>query len=485
MSSDRIDLKGLSRGEKEELYKLLKQKETTVKEAVLETFQPHPGQKVFLESPAKIRALFCGNGFGKTVAMTIELIRTHTRKHPTRDTHSVHQSWLLIPDLAKAEDYWTEIKKWCPPSSLPKPNKLGSANIRRLEWPNGTYTTIYSHEQDSSKLEGTNIDALFCDEPPPRDLWVAAFRGLRNNPDYFVVLAGTPVSAAWMYEQIYLPGVLKQDPNIEIFRGTTYDNPYLSKDFIEEFAKQLTDDEKKVRLAGEFHALQGRVFKEFDTRKHVIETQSWPTDWPVYMAIDPHTRKKSTAVWMGVTSDDDFVVINEACAEDIQKLGDTIKSIEAHNNYRVVARKIDNSGSARGWKAETAIELLRDQGIRVSPMRNAEKAVMNGIVKLQKLLKIQTMPDGTKKPQLFVMAHCSGVIRDFTLYGWDAQRNEEEKGMREAPKKINDDYIDPLRYIIMCHPRYNVSLQVIETNQGAYQPGDSLKSLKSDDLKPF
>ena len=155
------DIKNLSRIEKEELYKLLAEKQLVAKEAILDTFKPHSGQQKFLSCPAKIRALFCGNGWGKTTMLTIDLIWTHLRRHPYRNTDNVFHTWLVVPDLSKASDYWDEIKRWCPPSKLPKPNKLGSSNIRRLEWPNGTITTIYSHEQDSSKLEGSNIDAFF------------------------------------------------------------------------------------------------------------------------------------------------------------------------------------------------------------------------------------------------------------------------------------------------------------------------------------
>lgn len=399
--------------------------------------------------------MFSGNGFGKTTALAIDLIYTHTRKHPYRDVNRVNHSWLIVPGLDKAEDYWSELKKWCPPSLLPKPNKLGTSNIRRFEWANGSITTLYSHDQDSSKLEGSNIDALFCDEPPPRSLWIAAFRGLRNNPDYFVVLAGTPVSEPWLYQEIYAPGMNKKDSNICVVQGSTYDNPHLSKDFIKDFESRLTEEEKKVRLYGEFAHLQGRVFKEFTRQTHVFSFQKWPEEWPVWCAIDPHPRKAHTVLYLGVTDDETLVVINELSIEgDIETLAEAMKKLEKENGYRIVSRRIDNSGSGTDWNRDSFIDQLTRHGIRTNPMRKSEKDVASSIQKIKLLLK---------KNQLRFLENCPLTISDMELYAWQDYRHPESAGVMEKPRKIHDDFIDPLRYIIVSNPVHSPTLQYIST----------------------
>ncbi len=459
--------------EKQQLLETLKTKELVAKEKVLETFKPHAGQKAFLESPARIRAMFSGNGFGKTTALAIDLIHCHLRTHPFRNTSRVQHSWLLIKGFDKVEDYWTEIKRWCPPSKLPHPNKLGTSNIRRFEWQDGSYTTVYSHDQDSGKLEGTNIDALFCDEPPPRSLWVAAFRGLRNNPDYFVVIAGTPISEPWLYEDIYVPGMNKTDPNIFIVQGSTYDNPHLSKQWISDFENQITDDEKRVRLHGEFAHLQGRIFKEFTRQTHVYRVQTWPREWPVYCAIDPHPRKPHTAVYLGVTDDDTLVVIDELVIEgDVESLAQAMKTKEQEHGYRIVCRRIDNSGSGTDWSRDSFISQLdqwsRKEGynVRVNPMRKSEKDVASSLQKIKLLLK---------QRKLVFLENCVHTIKDMELYAWQDYRNPESAGVQEKPRKINDDMIDPLRYIIVSNPIHSPTMGVINTaaNGPAYQKADS------------
>lgn len=437
-----------SRAEKEELLKKLRQKELLQKEAILETFMPIPHQKAFLEAKERIRAMFCGNGAGKTTIQTIDLIYTHTNTHPYRDTGKVNHSWFLVSGLDKVEDYWRELKRWCPPTKLPRPDKMGSSSIRRLYWSNGSMTTFYSHDQDAMKLEGTNIDALYVDEPCPKSLWVAAFRGLRNNPDYFITIAATPVSEPWMYEEIYLPGVSGTNKEIKVIEAAMLDNPYLSENFIQLFESQLTDDEKEVRIKGKFAALQGRVFKEFDRRKNVIAHQPWPADWPVYVGLDVHTRKPNTAVFLGVTKDEEFVVIDECAVEGIEEFSKAVAS--KLQGKRIINICADNSALSADWSQRTALQMLAQGGVTATAVRQADKDVANGITKIRRLLK------GTDKPLLYVMENCRGVIREFELYVWDEHRNPDKSGVKEKPRKTNDDFLDPLRYIINRKPRFNV-----------------------------
>lgn len=471
-----MDLSKLSLQQKQDLLQSLKQKELLKKEKVLETFKPHEGQASFLEAPHRIRCMFSGNGFGKTTALTIDLIYTHLERHPNRNTGDVRHSWFLITGFDKVEDYFNEIKRWCPPSQLPVSNKMGTSAIKRLEWPNGSITTFYSHDQDSGKLEGTNIDALYCDEPPPRNLWVAAYRGLRNNPNYFIVIAGTPIAEPWLYTEIYQPWAMKKDKNIFIIQGATHDNPYLSKQWVEDFKSRLTDDEVRTRLYGEFSHLQGRVFKEFTRQTHVFNYQKWPEEWPVYVAVDPHPRKAHTAVYLGVTDQDIMVVIDELKIEgDVEDFAKAMKEKEKSGGYKVVSRRIDNSGSGTDWNRDSFISQLAKFGVRVSPMRKSEKDVASSIQKIKLLLK---------NNNLRFLENCVHTISDMELYAWQDYKNPSASGVNEKPRKIHDDMIDCLRYIVVSNPVHSPSLHVLSTlaDRSPYNKDYKPSPLKRDDI---
>lgn len=463
-----MDLSKLTAAEKLEMLKLLKQKELLAKERSLDSIVLNSKQEQFHKDSARIRLFAGGNGSGKTFALIHELVQTHLRTHKYRDVSNHMRTWLMTSDLKKAEDYLDLIKKICPPSKLPETDKLGTPNLRRLTWPDKSTTTIYSFEQDPMAAESTNFDALFWDEPGPRRMYIAAFRGLRSNPDHFVCMALTGVDEAWIYQDIYLPGVNKTNPNISVTIASTYDNKAnLSEAWIDQFKATLTEEEQKVRIHGGFAVMTGRVFKEFSRQEHVVKQKPWPPDWPVWCCIDPHTRKKSIALWAGATKDDELVVLEECEADSIEELGIMINKIEAKHRFNVISRSIDNSGSSNDWSGTTAIDILRNKcGLRFQAVSQEEKSVDESIYRIKQLLRPDKMNDGTMKPRLFFMENCVNIITEMEMYGWKNNQNPEKQGIAEKVKKVNDDHIDPLRYIVMKRPVHSFSYDTISYSNG-------------------
>lgn len=430
----------MSRQAKEELLKKLRQLEIVKQEKVLDNFEPTAFQQKFFTSQSRVRLLTAGNGAGKSLSLIIELLWTHLKLHPYRAVSHVHNSWFITPGYDKVEDYCEQLKRWCPPSQMPTFDRMGTSAVRRLRWPNGDTTTFFSIDSDPGRFEGTNYHKLFIDEPIPRDIYIAAIRGLRNCEDWSVCWAMTPIAEPWIYEELYLPAVNGDDKNIEVFTGSSYDNPHLSQSFLADFANHLNDDEKRTRLHGEFAVLQGRVFKEFNRRQHVLPIQTWPVDWPVYEALDVHTRKPNTAIWVGVTKDEQLVILDECAVEGIPEFAAEILKHRAGKH--IITTIVDNSALSADWSTRSAIRMLQEGGVNATPVRPQDKDVANGINKIRRLLK------GDKKPLLYVQENCRGTIREFEMYSWDNYRTPEKSGEKEKPRKIYDDFIDPLRYLV-------------------------------------
>lgn len=408
---------------------------------------------------------------GKSTALIHELVHTHLKTHPHRDVTTITHSWLITTDLRKAEDYIDIIKKICPPSQLPAIDKMGSSTPRRILWKNGDKTTIFSAEQDTMSTESTSYDALFIDEPIPRDMYIAAYRGLRGNKDHFVCLALTALNEPWIYQDIYLKAMEEPEGVVAVIQARTLDNiANISEDWYKEFSASLTDDEKAVRLEGGFATLQGRVFNNFDRRIHVIEDRPWPIDWPVWLCIDPHTRKPCTALFVGVTKDDELIALDCLKAPSIEELGNMIQYNKKQRNYRVVSMRIDNSGSSSDWSGNTAIDILRNKcNLNVIPVTNDEKDVDNSIFRIKQLLQPETLPDGRKLPKLYMMRRCKDLINEMEMYGWRENRRPESTGVSEKVKKLYDDLVDPLRYIVMQHPRFNLNIAPISYGGGYWK----------------
>lgn len=441
-----------NRETKIELLKRLRQLELVQKEKVLETFVPTRMQQKFFESPKAIRLITAGNGSGKTMSLLIELLWTHLKTHPYRDCSTITQSWFIVPSYGKVEDYCTELKSWCPPSLMPAFDKMGTSSIRRLRWQNGDTTTFYSTDSDTNLFEGTNFQKLFIDEPAPRNIYIAALRGLRNSKVWSVVWAMTPISEPWIYEDLYLPSRSGEAPEVDVFEGSSHDNPHLSKDFLKSFESQLSEEEKEVRIKGKFSILQGRVFKEFDRRTHVLKLQPWPLDWPVYESLDVHTRKPNTCIWVGMTKDEELVVIDELAVEGIPDFAKAI--MERRGDKRIVSTIVDNSALSQDWSTRSAMQMLGDGGVRATAVRPRDKDVSNGINKMKRLLK-------GPNPRLYIAENCRNMIKEFEMYTWDNYRVPESTGIKEKPKKIYDDFLDPLRYIVNRDPRFDIDFKPI------------------------
>lgn len=439
-------LSNLTEDNKRLIVELLRKKEAVAQEQKLEKFTPNPGfQTNFLASKAKVRAAFTGSGAGKSTGLIIDLLWHHLGIHPHRSCDNIHHTWLVVQSHEKAEDYWNELKRWCPPSQLPSVDKMGSSHIRRFRWKNGSLTTIFSHEQDFSKLEGTNISAVYFDEAPPRALWISAFRGLRSNPDYFAVITTTPYAEAWLFEEVYQPWLRGEAPHIEVFRGSTYENQHISREWIDDYARMMSEEERAVRIDGGFATVAGRVFGEFTRERHLLNPQEWPEDWPVWVCIDPHVRKAHTAVWLGVTPEGNFVVLDEVYVKGtIADLATQLK--EVNKKYPgLESIYIDTKGVESDWTRSSAVDILFQNGVKCTSVRKTDKDIMSGISRIKQLLRGD--PE-TGEPFLKIMDHCRNTITEFEMYSWAENRHPEKTGVSERPRKTHDDFIDPLRYLI-------------------------------------
>jgi len=166
-----------------------------------------------------------------------------------------------------------------------------------------------------------------------------------------VWLTMTPISEPWIYKDIYLKG-MQPNTGVKTYRMSIYDNPHISKEGIEQFARTVAEDYRKSRLLGEFLYLQGRVFKSFDRHHHVINGY-WPDDSEsVYMGVDPHVygRKNQAALWCTITRDGDVIFFSEIWKDlRIEELRDKIIEHDyvSYNRKRfnIKARVIDTARS--------------------------------------------------------------------------------------------------------------------------------------------
>jgi hypothetical protein len=315
-------------------------------------YQPHRKQDLFHSAGEyRYRYVRSGNRFGKSDLGAAEDVswalgeRLFYPKSDPRRTLGIppHAVKILIicEDWDKSEEIFTnkdggelgKIWKFLPPEAYASSKKNNSGKIEKISLVNGSaihIDTVQSFKQNAMSQESSVWDAIHIDEPCPRDMYVAAARGLmdRNGKTWFTC---TPLSEPWINDLfISRRGVV--DPDIPLaygdkwmITGKTSDNPYNSKEALAAFEELLTADEVQCRLFGKPLALAGMVYKEFDEDKHLYKRapHGWkadqggialnnpPAHYTVRYALDLHGRVPQTALFAATAPSGDVYFFNE------------------------------------------------------------------------------------------------------------------------------------------------------------------------------
>jgi len=307
-------------------------------------YEPYDKQDEFHRSTAKRRAFFAGNRAGKSQAGCAECVAwllgerpwykrafdvrgvrgwktVVVRRHEGGENHPAVRSGL--PDhpvklLTISEDWdivdrvWTtergdkpgKVWRYLPKGFVKSVRRNHSRAIDMIECANGStwnFDVVQSYKNDPRSFESADWDAIHVDEPCPEDMFKAAARGLidRKGHAWFML---TPLSEPWIMDYF------ETFQGAWTITGSTYDNPYLTKEGVREFEQTLTEDERQCRLFGIPMHLVGRIYKEFDNAKHVLHElpkgwKSWmepPLDWSYYIQIDPHPQTPHCVLFLTV-----------------------------------------------------------------------------------------------------------------------------------------------------------------------------------------
>jgi phage terminase large subunit-like protein len=199
---------------------------------------------------------------------------------------------------ALAPTYITWMKRY-----IQEVHRAPSGTLQRIVHYNGTNVYLRTYDQGYEKAEGKDYDMVWCDEPPPRDIYTAIFRGLVATRGRLLITA-TLLSEVWLYEEM-------NQPFVQIYEATMYDNQWLDSQARENFSAMLTEEERAIRIYGKPSTLSGAIFPSFhDGPPFVIPHLEPPWNpnsdrpWPVVMAVDPHERRPLYVLWGYITPND-------------------------------------------------------------------------------------------------------------------------------------------------------------------------------------
>ena len=456
-------MSNVAREEIVKLLEMLSREEKRLESGKLDRYVPHKVQDAFHRSPAKVRAMLLGNRAGKSTASVVEAIWLALGIHPHHPIAVPNRGKMYGDSFASVmETFVPKFEEWCPPEYFDskKPFEHDQrGNVIGVNFRNGSKIVIGSYDQELRKAEGSNFNYVAFDEPPDRHLYIANMRGLIDSGG-IMWFSMTPLSQAWIKDEIWDPGINGTKPYIHCFSGRSDVNPHIDHNALNLFLAELTDAEREVRFEGKFAKLVGVVIDTYESRVHDIDPFELDENFVIYEGLDPHPMKPHCALWKAVSRDGIRYVVDELaftgglydfgkelvakrkelCAGGARVGGSVVDTII---NTTEMANRID-------MRAEL-VRGIRDAGGGVLPSSAFKKDQLNpGIEKIKDLYRVvdRGLVLG-KGPMQYVFKRCLKYKYELTHYQWPETLTDVSK-----PKPIHDDFIAAERYLESINPGY-------------------------------
>jgi hypothetical protein len=371
--------------------------------------------------------------------------------------------WIVAPTYVQAKQiHWRGIQQFIPQGIISKKNEADLS----IEFKNGSVIQLKSAENPDS-LRGVQLNGLVIDEIASiRNwgwLWSEVLRPTLTDTEAPALFISTPKGFNHFYE-LFEQGQV-EDGIYKSFRFTSYENPYIPKQEIDQAKTEITEDTFAQEYMADFRKYTGLVYKEFDRNTHVIEPFEIPENWGLYRAMDFGSTNPTACLWIAVDTDDNWFIYQEHY-ETKSGIDYHAGVINSKSTRSVISTYGDPSGAQ--WITE-----FSQRGIYITPATKETSTAFNTWVryKIEKVAeKLKIVPGHTVQmsmsqintgtngamPSLFVFSSCTNTIREFETYRWKEKSVTQAQDLNEpdVPEKANDHAMDALSYFACSYTRH-------------------------------
>lgn len=327
---------------------------------------------------------------------------------------------LRMSTIPKCLEAWDEIGLWYS-------YKEYKATV---EFANGSWLKFQSLDIPAVELKGSELGFLMVDEIDGcgkdhiEALRQRVRRPLTSRVERF--FGNSPPPGHWLEEK-FIPHPDKPKPWGKLFQTMTYENKFLAPDYIERLENQYppgTPAHDRYMLGKMGVAIEGAVYPEFDPKRHCITEAELPAGlWRYGYGLDLGHDHPTVFIKAALGDDGVLYVMDEHA-----KSRELLKVHAARIMQMYVGGPIFSDHDAQDRYE------LADLGVGTVP---ADKDVLRGIQAVRTRLR-----DGTIK---FVASKCPRLMWEFPRYVWHTPVG----AVMERPKKIDDDALDALRYLVI------------------------------------
>lgn len=315
---------------------------------------------------------------------------------------------------------------------------LGTANEMKQEFTlhDGRKIFFRTVVKNPMAIEGVpNCKFIWADEAGlyPRMAWVnlqsrVALMGGK------IILTTTPYHLNWLFHDVVKPGELG-DPDIFYRRWPSSDNPAFSREEFERMREKLTPKEFERKFQGIHNKMEGLVFEDFDEGNWC---DPFPLDpsWPVYGGID----------W---GFDHPLALVVRAFPDDGACYGVSLfkrSGLSTMQQLDLIQSKSQMFGVKLWYAGHDRPDMIRELNtsgiscVKYFEGRKEYREVNAGNQKHAELIR-------SKRYRVFKGLDQWEELRDeYETYSWNWKMGEEEKGEKEKPMMIHDDFMAAERY---------------------------------------
>jgi hypothetical protein len=424
-------------------------------------WQPHPGpQTDFLASPEYEVGFFGGRGSGKSDCLLVDPIRFVQ--------HDEFKGLIIRKTMPALREIISRAKRLYPKII---PGTRWKEAEKLFEFPSGATIEFgyYDHIDDYDRYHGREFAWLGIDE-------ITQF----NSQEYYdniksVVRSPNPKLSPrirctcnpsgpgriWVKDYFGIePGIKTKvtDATFDVGNGlthtiskkyiiaTVFDNPSAvdnDPQYIA-FLQSLPPSQRKQWLDGDFEAVDGLAFEEFNRNLHIIEPFEIPHSWLRIRGIDWGYRSKAVCLWMAFDKDGNAFVYRELVTTRVtsDEFAKMVLDLE-QNEYVSYGVMDGQAGVQTGINGPTVEEDFLNQGLANT---HADKRAGSRIHSKQLIHKYLKVDPETNIPNLRIFNTCKQLINELGSLMVDPNNSED------INQKQEDHAFDALKYALSSRP---------------------------------
>jgi Terminase large subunit, T4likevirus-type, N-terminal len=238
--------------------------------------------------------------------------------------------------------------------------------------------------------------------------------------------------------------------------STVFDNPDLLKANPQYVAQLMstTPALRKAWLDGDWDAIEGAAFQEFDKAIHVCDPFPIPQEWTKVKGSDYGYKDGASCVWVAIdpVTDIRYVYREFYCNQRTAEVKDRLdgpafsQKVKATESGEYVKYGVLDSScwATRGQTGPTIAEEMIKAGVKWRPSDKGPGSRIAGKNKIHQLLKVDEF---TGKPGLIFFNNCVHSIK--SMAGIPIDKHNAEDVDTDSPL---DCTYDALRYVLMSRP---------------------------------